>query len=173
MIERAPAEFPMLAADVIAASMKGDEVFFPFKSWAAAQRFDYPSAATNFLSQCQSAAEAFFARPFVRRTGVEYPTLRMARADRWSLQLQVGVANYSVDFVARYGEHKLAIEIDGMAFHHRSREQVAQDYMRQRRIVLRGYPVIRFTAQEVFAGAEECWRQVEAIMATWSGGGTS
>lgn len=173
LTERTRAEFPMLAGDVIRAGMKGGDVFFPFRSWAAAQRFAYPADAENFLAECQSAAEAYFARPFVLRAGVEYPEPRVARAGELELRLQVNVANYRVDFVLECRVARLAIEIDGMAFHHRFREQIAQDYLRQRRIVLRGYPVIRFTAQEVFSDPNECWRQIDSIMASWIGGGAA
>jgi len=51
-----------------------------------------------------------------------------------------------------------------MGFHHMKAEQVAADYVRERRLVLVGCTVIRFTAQEVFSNPHECWRQVDAIL---------
>ena len=81
------------------------------------------------------------------------------------LTLQVRCAGFRIDAVVSDATTQLAVEIDGMAFHHRTKEQVAADYLRQRRIVVKGYTVIRFTAQEVFGDAAECWRQVRAILA--------
>lgn len=136
---------------------------FPFVSWAASVRFAYPIEARPFLTACGSAAEAFLVRPFLCRTGVVYDGA-VARCGRDVLRLQEPAGRYRLDAVVRRGSFRLAIEVDGMAFHHRSREQVADDYLRQRRIVCMGYTVIRFTAQEAFADPEECWRQINAIL---------
>lgn len=129
---------------------------FPFESWASANRFIYPAEALDQLRLCGSAAEAFFVRAYHTR---EWSGVRP------SLALQVPCLGFRIDAVVQDAKGGLAIEIDGMAFHHRSREQAASDYLRQRRIVARGYTVIRFTAQEVFADADECWRQIDVILA--------
>jgi very-short-patch-repair endonuclease len=134
-------------------AMRGD---FPFESWASANRFDYPADALSLLRLCGSAAEAYFVRAY---------TTRVWAGPRPALTLQVPCAGYRIDCVVRDDRGALAIEIDGMGFHHRSREQVADDYLRERRIVAKGYTVIRFTAQEAFRDAEECWRQVAVILA--------
>jgi very-short-patch-repair endonuclease len=157
-------QFPVLLDEIIPGALDGRPTF-PFKSWAAATRFAYPPAATEFLSQCGSAAEAFFAREFTLRTGVTFPRPKVAIAGDFTFELQVRCAAYWVDAVVSDSYKTLGIEIDGMAFHQRSREQVAADYLRQRRIVLRGFTLIRFTAQEVFVSPAECWRQVESIFA--------
>lgn len=129
---------------------------FPFVSWASANRFTYPAEAEPSLRVCGSAAEAYFVRAFFTRTW---------SGERPALSLQVPCLGFRIDVVVTDARGALAIEIDGMAFHHRSREQVAADYLRERRIVARGYTVIRFTAPEVFGNADECWRQVEVILA--------
>jgi very-short-patch-repair endonuclease len=156
--------FPMLAADVIPAAL-GDRPSFPFRSWAAANRFIYPEHATEFLTNCGSAAEAFFARPFVMRPTVAYPGVKSATADGLTLELQVRAANYWVDAVVSDRNFALAVEIDGATHHHWKQEQIAADYIRQRRIVLVGHTAIRFTAQEAFSNPSECWKQIEAILA--------
>lgn len=133
-----------------------NERAFPFESWASANRFTYPDDAAPLLRQCGSAAEAFFVRAYFTRS---WP------GDRPALALQVPCLGFRIDAVVTAGRTALAIEVDGMGFHHRSRERVAADYLRERRIVAKGYTVIRFTAQEVFATADECWRQVDVILA--------
>lgn len=156
--------FPTLIGEVIPGALDGLPSF-PFRSWAIANRFHYPLDAGQFLSQCGSAAEAFFARPFTSRPDVQYPRQRVATDGELTFELQVRCASYWIDAVVSDTRKTLAIEIDGMAFHNRTRDQVAADYLRQRRIVLKGYTVIRFTAQEVFHDPDECWRQVESILA--------
>jgi very-short-patch-repair endonuclease len=154
--------FPVLIDEVLPGALDGKPTF-PFRSWATANRFAFHPDAGEFLSQCGSAAEAFFARHFTRREGIRFTRPTVAIADQYTFELQVRCATYWIDAVVSSSHKTLAIEIDGMAFHHRSREQVAADYLRQRRIVLRGYTVIRFTAQEVFSDADQCWRQIESI----------
>ncbi len=160
--------FPTLIAETLP-DVLGAQVRFPFQSWAAANRFTYPEPAADFLSQCGSAAEAFFARAFTLREEVVYlPFPRStiaATSGGFILELQMPCAHYVIDALVSTASMKLAIEIDGMAFHWKTREQVAADYLRERRLVLKGNTVIRFTAKEVMTRAPECWRQVEAIFA--------
>lgn len=153
--------FPTSIGEMI--SGLGNERFFPFESWAADARFPYPKDALPFLRGCGSAAEAFFVGEFVRRPGVRFQNALVALGSD-EVRLQVPVWKYRADVVVSRGRFKLACEIDGMAFHHRSADAVAADYLRQRRITCAGYTVVRFTAKEVFAGAVECWRQVDAIL---------
>ncbi len=153
--------FPTLASEIRGiVKIPGDEnkpAFFPFQSWASANLFKYPREAFETLCKCESAAEAFFVRgyfetPAADRVGV-------------ALDVQRRVGFYRLDVVASNDRCNLAIEIDGMTFHARKYDQVAADYLRERRIVCAGYTLIRFTAQEVFKTTPECWRQVMAILA--------
>lgn len=153
---------PSLIGEVLAGMDGSHRPFFPFVEWAKANSFKYPPAAKELLRNCGSAAEAFFAQPFTLREGVEYCDRRAFTKD-WMLELQLPCARYYIDAAVSHGKMSLAIEIDGMGFHHKSKQQVAADYLRERRIVQQGYTVIRFTAQEVFSDPAECWRQVEAI----------
>lgn len=152
--------YATMVGDVLATGFVGG---FPFSTWATSNRFEYPVEAKGFLSNAGSAAEAFFARPFVMRTGVQYVDRRAFTESRM-LELQVRCGAYSIDAVVSSGAFSLAVEIDGLGFHHKNKEQVAKDYVRERRIVLRGYTLIRFTAGEVFGNAIESWRQIEAIL---------
>lgn len=143
-----------------------DSSRFPFQSWADMHRFKYPEAATPFLSCVGSAAEAFFIRPFTLRAGftISPDDRSVATAGGLIVGLQLKCRRYYIDAAITDGLTKLAVEIDGIAWHHWTKEQVAKDYLRERRIVLEGYTVIRFTAQEVFKDADECWRQISAIL---------
>jgi very-short-patch-repair endonuclease len=156
------ANFPVLVGEITDEAVEGRKKF-PFLSWAAAQGFKYPSAATEFLSRCDSAAEAYFARAFIERDGVTYRD-SAALKDGITLSLQERCGHYLLDAVARDHDTNLAVEIDGLQFHHRTRDQLEQDYLRQRRIVARGFAVIRFMAHECFVDPAECWRQTEAIL---------
>jgi REase_MTES_1575 len=158
--------FPTLVGEVVRAEYQQDIESlraFPFASWAANNSFVYDSAALPLFRRCGSAAEAFFLRPFTRRPGFGVEG-QAGVAPPLTLRLQVPCGQYLIDAVVTDGRSAIAIEVDGIAFHHRSGEQLAADYLRQRRMVLRGHTVIRFTAPEVFRNAVECWRQVDAIL---------
>lgn len=161
--KRSPGEsFPMLIGEAMQ-GLGNERPMFAFQSWAASVGFVYPEAALSLLRACGSAAEAYFVREFIVRDGVTFHGLSADwQGDR--LEIQVKARGYRMDAVVSRSDFRLAVEIDGMAFHHRSAKQVADDYLRQRRIVCQGYTVIRFTAPEVFGNAAECWRQVDLIL---------
>ena len=156
------ASYPRLIGEIIGDSYGVEERQFPFVAWAGTNGFKYPEAAKGFLRNVGSAVEAYFARAFAERPGVEFVGRRAYTKD-YMLELQVRCLSYRIDAVVCDETTCLAIELDG---HHRAKEQVAADYMRQRRITLKGYSIIRFTAQEVLRSPAECWRQVEAILAS-------
>lgn len=141
-----------------------EDAQFPFVSWARDSAYPYRKEWVPFLVKCGSAAEVYFLRPFLERPGCAI-AVGDAHAGGVVVMLQHQIKQYRTDVLVADDRTQLAIEVDGMAFHHRSREQVAADYLRQRRIVAQGYTVIRFTAPEVFKDATECWRQVDAILA--------
>lgn len=156
--------FPTRLDEVVPGVLSG-RPNMPFVSWAAHNRFEYPAAAVELFKLCGSAAEAFFLRPFAHREGFTIVENGVATAGGVRVQLQAPCYGFRIDFAVSDAHSRLAVEIDGMAFHHRTKEQVAADYLRQRRISVKGYAVIRFTAAEVFGDAEECWRQLDAILA--------
>lgn len=160
---------PTLAGEVNALHGTGiaaplGETRFPFISWAASARFRYPLEAQAFLCQCESAAEAFFARAFVARGGIVWRDNAPIYADGTQLRLQVKRGALRIDAVAERNGVKLAIEVDGMTFHARKYDQVAADYLRERRLIALGYVLVRFTAQEVFADSDACWEQISTIL---------
>lgn len=155
--------FPTLVGEHVLTAI-GERPQFWLGPWASGNGFKYPRDAYDFMNKCGSAAEAYFVREFAERKDVSFEGEGKARAGSLEIELQVRAANYYIDAVVTDGKTRLAIEIDGMGWHHKTKEQVAQDYLRERRIVLQGYTVIRFTAKEVLSSPAECWRQVYAIM---------
>jgi very-short-patch-repair endonuclease len=154
---------PMLAGDVLQRER------FPFVSWARANGFKYPAAAEPLLQRCESAAEAYFLRAFVDRPSVEILGAEGARVGDTFVEIQKASRLARIDAVVhRYKLRlSLAVEIDGMGFHHANADQVESDYLRERRLVHDGYAVVRFTAREVFRDPQECWRQIDAILDAW------
>lgn len=159
--------FPSLAGESTSSAIPGMESApqFPFVSWSVANGFHYPPEAKALLVGCGSAAEAYFLRAIAGR-----PPYRMdgseATYGRWAVRVQWPVRKYRLDIGLLGQGFNLAIEIDGIGFHHRSVEQVAADYLRERRIVAQGFTVIRFTAQEAFSKPDECWDQIDHILAS-------
>jgi very-short-patch-repair endonuclease len=136
---------------------------FPFHWWAAGARFEYIEAAKHLFCKCGSAAEAFFLRPFTEMVGVTF-TATAAKSGVLELIPQLVVGKHRVDFALHGPTVRLAIEVDGLSFHQRTAGQVEADYLRSRRVIARGYTVVRFTAGEAFREPAECWRQVDAII---------
>lgn len=61
---------------------------------------------------------------------------------------------------------KFAIECDGFEFHS-SKEQMQNDYQRERDIQIYGCHVIRFTGSEIFADPAKCAEEVFKIISTY------
>lgn len=126
-----------------------------------------PPKILDVLAWCDSAAELRFAWVVANLPGGQALGDRTLVLDDVTLELQYAVGSYRIDCVAHVTGFSLAIEIDGMPFHHATDEQVAADNLRQRRVIARtGFPVVRFTAREALTQPEECWRQVAAILDT-------
>ena len=134
------------------------------REWLHAMKIVAPDDALEVLSVAGSGAEARFAWECARQPGTLAVRPRSFVLGPITLELQVPVRMYRADFIARRGSFQLAIEIDGMGFHHQSVDQVEADYVRQRRFALAGYSVVRFSAREALTQPAECWRQVVAIL---------
>ena len=145
----------------------GNEDRFPFLRWAARERFEYPSRAKGMLCQAGSAAEAYFIRELFTYEDTWCDSEGAAHVDDLTVNVQVPCGYYRIDATAEQEGWQLAIEIDGFEFHHRTQDQVAADYVRERRIVRAGYIVARFTAKEAIAKPQQCWREVFDILRAW------
>ena len=71
------------------------------------------------------------------------------------------IGNYRADFAIP--ACRIVIEVDGHDYHS-SKAQLTADSKRQRDITLVGWTVIRFTGREIYADADACAREVEAII---------
>jgi very-short-patch-repair endonuclease len=86
---------------------------------------------------------------------------------------QLTIGRYRLDFgVVWYregaGQILLAVECDGHDFHEKTKEQAQRDKSRDREIMSRGWPVIRFTGSEIFRDASECAESVANVLfETW------
>jgi very-short-patch-repair endonuclease len=139
----------------------------PFVSWASSVGFTYPSRAARMLARTGSAAEAYFIRELFEYDDTYCDGDGYAHVDDVTVAVQVPCSCYRIDATAEQDGWRLAIEVDGLAFHHRTQEQVAADYARQRRILCAGYIVARFTAKEAIRKPAECWPDVFDILRGW------
>ena len=56
------------------------------------------------------------------------------------------------------------VEVDGHAFHERTREQAIRDRRRDRNLLREGFRVIRFTGSEVFGNPSGCAKEVDGLL---------
>lgn len=84
----------------------------------------------------------------------------------WSYKVipQCEIGPYRADFAVLVtgpnGEIKIAIECDGFVYHDMTIEQATHDKQRERRLVIAGFSVIRFSATEIMENADACVGEV-------------
>jgi very-short-patch-repair endonuclease len=108
------------------------------------------------IGRCLSPIEQHFLSALFFMTdnawapSVYSPTIAFDLHSSISLQVQVPVEQYKVDFVmvTRY-KRRFAIEIDGYTYHGATPKQFSEDSARQRFITGLGYTFLRFSGQEV------------------------
>jgi very-short-patch-repair endonuclease len=116
-------------------------VTFPFRS---------PNDMANarrLVQKCQSDIERKFYNVAWNRIPGLIPQCHVG-----SLRIDFGIPHI-----------KVAIELDGYAYHH-TKEQVAADIKRQRRLQRAGWVVIRFTGAEINSGVGLCVDEVIEII---------
>lgn len=84
---------------------------------------------------------------------------------------QVYIGDYRVDFLCmmemwdstkeRMSVQWLAVECDGHEFHEKTKAQAARDKSRDRALLLRGIPCMRFTGSEIWKDPYACVYQVD------------
>lgn len=82
---------------------------------------------------------------------------------------QYKIGTYYADFVISFEspyveENYVAIEIDGHEWHEKTKEQVARDKKRERYLLRKDFPVMRFSGSEVFHNLKECAIECYEIM---------
>jgi very-short-patch-repair endonuclease len=80
-------------------------------------------------------------------------------------QVNTDSGTYYLDFLIipqdkRITEFKIAIELDGHDFHEKTKQQVARDRKRERKIISKGYTMLRFTGSEVYNNPRACINEV-------------
>ena len=80
-------------------------------------------------------------------------------------EIECNKNKYRVDFLIPVIFYKnickcYIVECDGYEFHQKTKEQVQNDYIRQRNIEMSGYRIIKFTGTEIFNNAPSCALQV-------------
>lgn len=73
-----------------------------------------------------------------------------------TVEREVPIGPYRVDFLLTYGEHRLVVECDGWEWHERTLEQANRDRERDQALLRAGYPTVRFTGSRVLAAVQEC-----------------
>lgn len=86
--------------------------------------------------------------------------------DEYRLVPQVTVRNYRLDFLVEGS--KIAVECDGYD-HHKTKEQMANDYKRERYLISQGYTVIRFTGSEINKNPDGCAEELLELIKTLCG----
>lgn len=97
------------------------------------------------INKCNSYIEANLYLAFIRTTG------------KYKLEPQYAVGKYHADFLV--WDTDILVECDGYDYH-KTREQMASDYERERFFTMNGYRVIRFTGTEINNDPERCCREI-------------
>jgi very-short-patch-repair endonuclease len=137
---------------------------FDFHAWAARERFEYPADAGAVLDRVGSPAEAHFVREAFQLPGTWFDGEQVIYLQGAAIRVQVPCGPYSIDAVVERDGTRLAIEIDGLAYHGRTQAQFEADYRRERYVLTSGYVVIRFTASETLSNPRACWRSTFRLL---------
>lgn len=103
-------------------------------------------------------------------TGPKDPFFCDERAENLEFWItpQAAIDGCRVDFLLWFKRHLhvagIAIECDGHAFHEKTKEQAARDKDRDRRILVAGFPVMRFTGSEIYRDVHRCVEQVQSAL---------
>jgi very-short-patch-repair endonuclease len=88
-------------------------------------------------------------------------------SNQFSLYSNVSVASYRIDFLLMSdgvaNGVMLAIECDGHEWHERTKQQASADRARDRELLRRGLPVIRFTGSDITYDATRCAVEVFGV----------
>jgi very-short-patch-repair endonuclease len=129
------------------------------------------------IDRCESFIERRFAVALLfseQFTFVPAEGVGVVGEDRHGIVLgqQVPVAGYRLDFAMKRGEGeaRIAIELDGHAYHDASPDTAERDRVRDRVLTAMGWRVIRFTGREVVRDAMTCARTAHELMLAVSGG---
>ena len=118
------------------------------------------------LDRCESHIErrlaiAFlFSEQYTFRPVEEGPVVARDALDV-ALAQQIQAEGYRIDFALWHGSdgQRVAVECDGHAFHDGDREAAERDKARDRRLIVAGWQVLRFTGRELVRDPLRCAHQ--------------
>jgi len=88
-------------------------------------------------------------------------------------EIKINGKTYYADFSMCLGpDGVLLIECDGHDYHHRSKQQVSNDYERENALKLAGYDIIRFTGSQIYADPYKCADMILDYVASKQHGGS-
>jgi len=77
---------------------------------------------------------------------------------------QFNFEDYRIDWAYRNGKQLTFVECDGHEFHEKTKEQVARDKLRDRRIQAAGHPILRFAGSEIWNDPFLCAQQIQEFV---------
>jgi hypothetical protein len=102
----------------------------------------------------------------VRATGDDSDRDQYGAGDEeWSLYASVKFDSYRIDMILDTGFAAVAIECDGHDHHEKTKQQAAYDKSRDRWLLARGLPTVRFTGSEIFHSSERCVSDLLEVVA--------
>jgi very-short-patch-repair endonuclease len=92
---------------------------------------------------------------------IEEKLARAMNALELPYQAQYAIDNFTIDFA--FPHCHLLIECDGYEYHH-TKEQLAKDACRDRKLARFGWQVLRFTGSQIHADADLCALEIQAVV---------
>ena len=115
-----------------------------------------------FQRHCESPAEVAFLDAMVEAFNLT-PEMGRLRGGGLTLQMQVPVMNYRLDFLIDDG---LIVEVDGARWHS-SPEAIERDAERDKALAKKGYEILRIPAQVTLYKPEDAIKQVRQARSGW------
>lgn len=127
-------------------------------------------SAEEIFSLCDSPIEELMLAHLANRLvfighelSWEKPKLKCER-DGPVITAQAPVGGFVLDFLVEHRGKRFAIECDGHEYHDRTRQQVAKDKQRDRRVICHGVETLRFSGSEIWNNGIGCsWEIINAF----------
>lgn len=129
--------------------------------WIGAQRV----ATAKAVAAAESPAEAAMALHLLaHKTGATYLVGAPGSGAEWVLTMQREVRaagqTYRIDIAMGKGPLRLAVEVDGWAYHHVTDEQQRRDAAKDRALRAAGWEVLRIDAWRIFKAPGDCVSEI-------------
>lgn len=111
-------------------------------------------------------AEGTMVRKGPRRWS-DFDLISERKSSGWNFDQQALVGDYRLDFsFCKSGTSPkllVDVELDGHAFHEKTREQAQHDKTRDRFLTLQGWKVLRYTYEDILHNCERCIDEVLSV----------